>query len=191
MENRTLARVEKKAAQEGRTIVFIDESGFYLLPLLVRTYAPRGCTPILKECLSYDHLSTIAAVTPSGRLFLKTYAHSITSHEVVAFLKQLGRLIPGLLLVMWGGSPTHCSQVIKDYLVSGATKRLHLERFPGYAPEPNPTEWVWSYLKLADLANLACDHLSELDAHLKRAKKRLQRKPNLIQAFIHNAGYEV
>jgi transposase len=186
-----VARVEKKAAQEGRTIVFIDESGFYLLPIVVRTYAPCGCTPILKEYLSYDHLSTIAAVTPSGRLFLKTYAHSITSREVVAFLIQLQRLIPGLLLVLWDGSPTHRSQVVKEYLASGATKRLQLERFPGYAPELNPTEWVWSYLKLADLANIACDQLSELEAHLSKAKKRLQRKPNLIQAFIRDAGYEV
>jgi transposase len=191
MESRTLARVEKKAAQEGRTIVFIDESGFYLLPIVVRTYARRGCTPVLKEYLSYDHLSTIGAITPTGKLFLKTYAHSITSREVVAFLKQLQRLIPGLLLVIWDGSPTHRSQLVKDYLASRATKRLHLERFPGYAPELNPTEWVWSYLKLAELANLACDHLSELDAHLSKAKKRLQRKPNLIQAFIHDAGYEV
>jgi len=191
MESRAVARVEKKAAQEGRTIVFIDESGFYLLPMVVRTYAPCGCTPIVKEYLSYDHLSVIGAVTPQGRLFLKTYTHSITSREVVAFLGQLQRLIPGLLLVIWDGSPTHRSQFLRDYLASGATQRLHLERLPGYAPELNPTEWVWSYLKLADLANIACDHLPELDAHLYKAKKRLQRKPNLIQAFIHDAGYEV
>jgi len=186
-----MARVEKKAAQEGRSILFIDESGFYLLPMVVRTYAPCGSTPVLKEDLSYEHLSVIAAVTPQGRLFLKTYDHSITSREVVAFLRQLQRLIPGLLLVIWDGSQTHRSQVINDYLASGATKRLHLERFPGYAPELNPTEWVWSYLKLADLANIACDHLSDLDAHLHKAKKRLQRKPNLIQVFIYDAGYEV
>lgn len=186
-----MARVEKKATQEGRTIVFIDESGFYLLPMVVRTYAPCGCTPILREYLSYDHLSSIGAITPTGRLFLKTYTHSITSREVVDFLKQLQRLIPGLLLVLWDGSPIHRSQVIKNYLAAGATKRLQLERFPGYAPELNPTEWVWSCLKLAHLANLACDHLSELDAHLHRAKKRLQRKPSLIQAFIQDAGYQV
>ena len=128
---------------------------------------------------------------PAGRLFLKTSTHSITSREVVAFLKQLQRLIPGLLLMIWDGSPTHRSQLVKDYLASGATKRLHLERFPGYAPELNPTEWVWSYLKLVELANIACDHLSEVDAHLSKAKKRLQWKPNLIQAFIQDAGYEV
>jgi transposase len=110
--------------------------------MVVRSYAPCGCTPILKEYLSYDHLSVIGAVTPQGRLFLKTYPHSITSQEVVAFLKQLQRLIPGLLLVIWDGSPIHRSQAIKDYLAAGATWRLHFERFPGYAPELNPTEWV-------------------------------------------------
>jgi transposase len=159
--------------------------------MVVRTYAPRGCTPILKEYLSYDHLSTIGAVIPQGRLFLKTYAHSITSREVVAFLKQIQRLIPGLLLVIWDGSPIHRSQAIKDYLSAGAAKCIHLERLPGYAPELNPTEWVWSYLKVADLANIACNHLSELDALLLRAKKRLQRKYNLIRLFIKDAGYEV
>lgn len=159
--------------------------------MVVRTYAPRGCTPILKEYLSHDHLSTIGAVTPQGRLFLKTYEHSITSYEVVAFLKQLQRLIPGLLLVIWDGSPIHRSQVIKDYLSAGAAKRIHLERLPGYAPDLNPTEWVWSFLKVADLANVACDHLAELDALLHKAKKRLQRKHDLIQLFIQDAGYEV
>jgi transposase len=191
LEGRTLARAEKKAAEEGRTIVFIDESGVYLLPIVVRTYAPCGQTPILKEFLSYDHLSLIGAVTPQGRLFLKTYEHSITSQEVVAFLGQLLRLIPGLLLVIWDGSPTHRSKVIKAYLAAGAARRVHLEQLPGYAPELNPTEWVWSYLKLVDLANVACDFLSELDGLIGRAKKRIQRKPELIQAFIQDAGYEV
>jgi len=191
MERRALARSEKKAVTEGRTIVFVDESGFYLLPMVVRTYAPCGCTPILKEFLSHDHLSTIAAVTPQGRLFLKTYTHSITSGEVVAFLRQLQRLIPGRLLAIWDGNPTHRSKVIKAYLSGGAGQRIHLEQLPGYAPELNPTEWVWSYLKVADLANIACDTLPELAALIHRAKKRLQRQPALIQAFIQDAGCEV
>jgi transposase len=191
LERRTLARVEKKAAEEERTIIFIDESGVYWLPIVVRTYAPCGRTPILKEFLSYDHLSLIGAVTPQGRLFLKTYEHSITSQEVIAFLAQLLRLIPGLLLVIWDGSPTHRSKVIRTYLAAGAAKRIHLEQLPGYAPELNPTEWVWSYLKIADLANVACDFLSEWDVIIQKAKKRMHRKPDLIQAFILDAGYEV
>lgn len=129
LERGALARVEKKALAEGRTTVFIDESGFYLLPMVVRTYAPRGCTPILREFLSYSHLSAIGAVTPQGKLFLKSYEHSISSREVVACLQQLQRLIPGLLLVIWDGSPTHRSKAIKAYLAAGAAKRIHWSNF--------------------------------------------------------------
>lgn len=186
-----MARTEKKAQAEGRTIVFIDESGVYLLPIVVRTYAPCGQTPILKEILSYKHLSLIGAVTQQGRLFMKAYQHSITSTEVVTFLGQLQRMIPGCLLVIWDGSPTHRSQKIKTYLAKGATERIQLEQLPGYAPELNPTEWVWSYLKIAELANTPCDRLEEVEALVQKAKKRMQRKPELIQAFIRDAGYEV
>ena len=186
-----MAGIEKKATEEGRTIVFIDESGVYLLPMVVRTYARRGQTPILKEFLSYKHLSLIGAVTPEGRLFLTVYDHSITSQEVIAFLGQLQRMIPGLLLVIWDGIPTHRSKKIKAYLAAGAAERIHLEQLPGYAPDLNPTEWVWSYLKVAELANTPCDYLSELETLIQKAKRRMQRNPELIQAFIRDAGYEV
>jgi transposase len=145
----------------------------------------------LKEYLSYKHLSLIGAVTPQGRLFLKTYEHSITSQEVIAFLGQLQRLNPGLLLVIWDGSPTHRSRKIKAYLAAGAGRRIHLEQLPGYAPELNPTEWVWSYLKVAELANIPCDYLSEVDALIMKGKRRMQRRPDLVRAFVKDAGYEV
>lgn len=157
--------------------------------MVVRTYAPCGQTPILKEFLSYKHVSLIGAVTPEGRLFLKVYTHSITSREVVLFLGQLLRMIAGLLLVIWDGIPTHRSKIVKAYLSNGAARRIHLEQLPGYAPDLNPTEWVWSYLKLADWANIACDHLPELEALINNSKRRLQRRPELIQAFVRNAGY--
>jgi transposase len=124
-------------------------------------------------------------------LFLTIYAHSITSREVVLFLGQLLRMIPGLLLVIWDGIPTHRSRIVKAYLADGAAKRIHLEQLPGYAPDLNPTEWVWSYLKLADLANIACDHLPDLEVLIKYSKRRMQRRPQLIQAFVRNAGYEL
>ena len=158
---------------------------------MVRTYAPCGQTPILKEYLSYDHLSLIGAITPQGRLFLKDYDHSITSQEVVAFLGQLQRLIPGMLLVIWDGHPIHRSKKLRAYLAGGAAQRIHLEQLPGYAPDLNPMEWVWSYLKVAELANTPCDHLSEVSKLIHKAKRRMQRRPELIQAFIRDAGHEV
>jgi hypothetical protein len=67
-----VARHQKKAADEGYTIVWVDESGFYLLPLAVRTWAPRGKTPVLRVKLTHDHLSVISGITLEGRLFFST-----------------------------------------------------------------------------------------------------------------------
>jgi transposase len=61
---------QKGALKEGRTIVFADQWGFYLLPTVVRTYAPVGRTPILKEHLSRDHLSAMSAITLEGKLYM-------------------------------------------------------------------------------------------------------------------------
>ena len=65
-----MAFSEKGAQKAGRTIVFADQSGFYLLPAVVRTYAPVGQTPILKEHLSRDHLSAMSAITLEGKLYM-------------------------------------------------------------------------------------------------------------------------
>ncbi len=62
--------LSKKAEQEKRQIVFVDESGFYLLPMAVRTYARVGQTPVLRVPLTRDHISAIGALTPEGRLFM-------------------------------------------------------------------------------------------------------------------------
>jgi hypothetical protein len=70
MAGRALARAEKKANAEGRTIVWVDEAGFYLLPARVRTYAPRGQTPVLHLPLTRDHLSAISALTMQGQVIL-------------------------------------------------------------------------------------------------------------------------
>ncbi len=65
-----MAAAEKGALKEGRTILFVDQSGFYLLPCVVRTYAPVGQTPVLREQLSRDHLSVISGISLEGKLFM-------------------------------------------------------------------------------------------------------------------------
>jgi hypothetical protein len=74
----------KKAAQAGRTLIFIDESDFYLLPSLLDTYAQRGATPVLKVPLKWEHLSVIGAITRQGQLVHQVYAHAISKVEPYA-----------------------------------------------------------------------------------------------------------
>lgn len=61
--------LKKNAERDGQIVVWVDESGFSLLPGVVRTYAPRGQTPVLRVPLTRDHLSVISGITDQGRRF--------------------------------------------------------------------------------------------------------------------------
>jgi transposase len=189
MARGALASPQKRAEEEGATIVWVDESGFYLLPLAVRTWAPRGQTPILRVPLTHDHLSAISAITLDGRLFLQVREDSYDGEAVVDFLRVVLRQIPGKVLVIWDGSPIHHGQAVKDFLRAGAAKRLQLEQLPGYAPDLNPDEGIWNYLKRVELANVCCADLADLRNHLLRAGVRLRHKPEVVRACSRQCGY--
>jgi transposase len=171
--------------------LFVDQSGFYLLPTVVRTYAPVGKTPILNEHLSRDHLSVISAISLEGKLLMMEQERSFKSQDVVRFLRHLLGQIPGKLLVIWDGSPIHRGRAIKDFLASGASLRLQLEQLPGYAPDLNPDEGIWKHLKYVELKNLCCQSLSELQVELRKAKERLRHKRDIILGCIRQPGFEV
>ena len=119
----------------------MDESAFYPLPAVVRTWAPRGETPVLHAPLTRKHLSVISGITPAGQLLLQMQDRSLRGPDVVRFLQHLLRHIPGQLLVIWDGAPIHRAQVVKDFLAQGGAARIWLERLPAYAPELNADEW--------------------------------------------------
>lgn len=176
------------AQEEERTLLFVDESGFYLLPSVVRTYAPVGETPILRHTLSHDHLSVIGAVGLHEKLYFQVHEEAITSTEVIRFLKHLLRHIPGKLLIVWDGAPIHRSKAIRQFLSDGAAARIHLERFPGYAPELDPQEGVWRHLKRVEMRNLCCADLRETGHELRLACQRLRQKPSVIQSCLQHSG---
>jgi DDE superfamily endonuclease len=96
----------------------------------VRTYAPVGQTPMLRPWYTRDHRSAISALSPEGTLDCHAQDHAMHSAEVVAFVEQLLREVPGRLLIIWEGAPIHRSRVIKAFLANGAAQRLHVERLP-------------------------------------------------------------
>src|SRR5947209_4539563 len=99
-------------------LVFVDESGFYLLPGLVRTYAPQGLTPVLREKVTRDHLSVMGGMTPAGKVYTLVRQESLNGLHSIEFLLQLLRVAGKRLLVIWDGSPIHRRGEVKEF-VSG------------------------------------------------------------------------
>lgn len=179
--------VKKRAKQEHRTLAFIDESGFYLLPGVVKTYGPKGSTPVLKEWQTRDHLSVMGAVTPSGRIYSLVRQESLNGLHSVAFLRHLLCVAAERLLVVWDRSPIHRRAAVREFLATEGSGHIHIEPLPPYAPDLNPVEWKWRHLKEVELCNLACLDLEELHMEFHLALERVRRKPYLVPSFFAGA----
>ncbi len=186
-----MASSQKKAEEEKRTIIWVDEAGFYLLPMAGRTWAPRGHTPVLRVPLTRDPLSAISGITLDGRLFMQVRTASYNAAAVVGFLRVLLRKIKGSILLIWDGSPIHRGHAIKDFLKRGAASRWHLEQLPGYAPDLNPDEGIWNYLKRVELGTVCCPDLDHLSIALIQARERLRHKRESIRSCSRQCGYSV
>jgi DDE superfamily endonuclease len=148
---------EKRALNEGGTIVFCDQSGFYLLPAVVRTYAPIGQTHVLHEQLSRDRLTVMSGIAPEDNLYMIEQERAFKGEEACRVLKALMRQIPGELLGVGHGSPIHRGQAVKDFLAGGASHRLQLEQLFGHASDLNPDEGTWKHLKYMELRTSAAE----------------------------------
>jgi len=182
--------LREKARCERRDLVFVDESGFYLLPGVVKTYAPKGVTPILDEWQTRDHLSVMAGVTPEGKVYSLVRPMALNGLHSLEFLIHLGRVLGDRLLVIWDWSPIHRRAEVQEF-VAAAGGRIHLERLPPYAPDLNPVEWLWKHLKKVELRNRTCLDLEQLHMELHLALGRVRRRLALVRSFFEGAGLEL
>jgi transposase len=180
--------LRRRARRERRVLVFEDESGFYLLPGVVRTYAPEASTPVLHEKQTRDHLSVMGGMTPAGKVYTLVRQESLTGLHSVEFLQHLLRVAGERLLVVWDGSPIHRRGMVMDF-VAGTRGKIWLEALPGYAPDLNPwDEGGWNHLKNVEMRNLVCRDLEELHQEFHLAIGRLRQKPHLVESFFAQAG---
>jgi hypothetical protein len=137
----------KKSPKEGRQIVLIDESGLSTRPHKVRTWSPRGQTPILQHHFNWKSLSVIAGIT-FYNFYFQLHDHSIKSLQIIEFLRHLLRHVAGNLLIVWDGLPAHRSRLTQDFIPS-TEGRIAAARLPAYAPELNPVEYILGSLEAA------------------------------------------
>lgn len=129
----------------------------------------------------------MSGITLAGHLATLTRTRTLTGLDSIGFLRQLHAYFGCKLLVIWDGTPIHRSQAVKEFLADGWAHKIHVERFPAYAPDLNPDEGVWQQLKHVELRNLCCFDFSHLCSELSLAIKRVRRKPELVQSFFAGA----
>ena len=175
-------------------MVFLDESGFMLQPVVRRTWAPRGKTPILRQWDRRDRLSAISAITVAPRrrrfgLYWAQYRHNIRSAEVLRFLQGLRRHLPKGFTLIWDRGQPHRAKQVKTWL--GERRRIVVEWLPAYAPDLNPVEMVWGHTKYGDLANYAPNSFEDLEHAFLNSMSRTKGQRSLLSAFFKGAGLKL
>ena len=170
--------------------MFLDESGFLLIPNVRRTWGPVGKTPVLRYSYRHDRISVIGGLTmsPRGKRFgLYTWFHerNITGVEVADFLRDLLRHLRGHVFLVWDGGSIHKGKEVKTFMASH--RRLHVHRFPAYAPELNPIELVWTHGK-RDLSNSCHERLEDLGEHLGSSLRRVRGSQQLLRSCVEHTG---
>ena len=186
VETKGMAPCKKNAARLGAHLVFADESGFQLTPNVRRTWAPRGQTPVFHHRCRRDKLSVISGISVSPQrqrlgLYCMVYTDNIQQEEACIFIRQLLHHLRGQVIVVWDNGPIHKGPII-DALCT-EFPRLHLERFPAYAPELNPDEGIWAYLK-GKLANGRPDDIEQLQNYLEDEIRQITNDNRILRGCI-------
>lgn len=184
-----MAQPGKSAKEEGRTLVVIDESGFMLQPVLRQTWAARGLTPEVVPSAEHDRWSVITALTVSPErqrlgLYFQGFRRNICGVDCELFVWALQHLRRPLT-VIWDGLSAHktAANSLRD---AGAKVVFH--RFPPYAPQLNPVEFVWAHAKHGRLANVCPLDSFHLGEAVKDTLLETRRHQTLLRSFFLSAN---
>jgi transposase len=165
-----------------------------LQPVVRRTWAPVGETPVLACWDRHDRLSAISAISisPKSRrlgLYFDILDHNIVSQDFVEFVAQLLRRLGRPITLVLDRWQVHRAGVREIKARFG--RRVHIEWLPPYAPELNPTEQVWNHTKYADLANFVPHDVLELGQAVATSLRTKRQHQSLLRSFFHHAELKI
>ena len=174
-------------------IIFLDEAGFMLSPLVRRTWAPRGHTPVIKVTSPHERISAIGAMTLiedpirfGFQFHLLQDNANFEGLSVARFIDDVRRRLRSPMTLIWDELRIHSARPVKDYLAK--CPNIAVEELPPYAPELNPVDQVWSYVKYARLANYCPHSLFELRERVTAELTRVKRRPALLRSLFSRTG---
>ena len=163
-----------------------------MAPLVRRSWSLRGQTPVLHQCeRSHQKVSAIAAlcIAPTrDRLALYFRLHpnaNVNAERALDFLEHLQRQLRTPIVLIWDSFQAHKGELIHQCALP---RSAHLEYLPPYAPELNPVEYLWAYLKTNPLANDPAVDLHNLAHRTRRAAYSVQHQQDLLRAFFRHTG---
>jgi transposase len=187
--SQTFPAILQHAVIRNAMLVFVDESGFQLEPTIRRTYAPRGETPTNRVSSPHSRISVAGAilVDPSSTKVRMQYDllpdnTNYTASSIVAFVRTVQAQVSRPVTIIWDQIAIHFGEMIDAFLAD--EPEANVEHIPPYAPELNPADGIWRYLKYSRLPNYTPRDLVTLRDTLRTELNRLRNREPLLKAFV-------
>jgi transposase len=182
-QRETYPAIARQAKAEGGEVFFWDESGFRADTVHGRTWGVRGRTPVVLRPGQRQSISAASAVNAKGGFWYCTYQGGLTAELFIHLLRKMMRHRVRPIHLVVDGLPAHKTKLVKDY-VQSTGGRLTLHFLPGYAPELNPDELVWSHVKRTGVARTPLRKGERLQEKIEAQLARIKDAPHLIRSFF-------
>lgn len=179
--------------EEDYEIYYHDESTLQLCANIVKTYAPKGQTPILElhDTKGYQYVCIASSISADGKMFFDVRESSFKGSGIVDYLKKLLESTTRKILLIGDNASWHKSEETIDFLNSEIGKRLWVAHTPPYSPEFNPDELVWANLKRVQLPNRTVKNIKELKVIAHEGMSVIQNSIELVKSFFNNENFYI
>lgn len=179
----TYPAIARTAKRDQVEIYFWDESGFRADGVQGKTWGAKGQTPVVSVPGQRQGVSAASAVSAKGAFWFATYPGGLNGELFVQLLRRMMRGRRKPLHLILDGLPAHKTKAVTQY-VAGLTGKLTLHYLPGYAPDLNPDELVWSHAKRTGNARRPLQQGEKLDERVTRQLAEIGRRPALVRSFF-------
>ena len=179
----TYPQLKKRAKRLGAKIFFLDEAGFQSDPPLGRTYGLKGKTPVVQTSGQRQSLNVISAVNARGEFWAVTYTGKLDAESFVVFLRNFMQGRTDKVFLVVDGHPAHKANLVKAY-VKSLQGRLELHFLPPYAPDLNPDEFVWSYMKNNGVSKKPLKQNESLQKRIDQDLNSVRKNRKLVRSFF-------
>ena len=180
----TFPAIAKQAKAAGGEVYFWDESGFRADSVHGKTWGKKGQTPVVERPGQRQSIGAASAVNVRGGFWHCTYEGGLNASLFVILLRKMMRRRTAPVHLVVDGLPAHKTKLVKDYMAS-TNGMLTLHFLPGYAPELNPDELVWSHMKRTGVAKAPLRRGEKLRDKIEAQLAAIKRLPKLVMSFFH------
>jgi len=182
-QRETYPAIARTAKAQGAQVLFWDESGFRADTVHGKTWGVRGETPVVARPGQRQSVSAASAVSAQGAFWFCMYEGALNGELFIELLKKMMHRRRKPVHLILDSLPAHKRAIVRDYVAS-TQGRLSLHFLPGYAPELNPDELVWSHVKRTGTARRPLQKGEKLRAKIEEQLVRIQKLPSLIRSFF-------